>query len=57
MRGFRNVGDSSALLLAIVGGHDPGKVGWPDAMKDQVRALGFELADDGTLRQIAGAAP
>ncbi len=57
MRGFRNVGDSSALLLAIVGGHDPGRVGWPDAMKEQVRALGFELTDEGTLRQIADAAP
>lgn len=53
MRGFRNAGDETALLLAIVGGHDPGKVGWPDAMKEMARAAGLELTDDGTFREIA----
>lgn len=52
MRGFRNVGDSTALLLAIVGGHDPGKVGWPEAMKEMARLAGFELTDDGTFREV-----
>ena len=37
MRGFRNAGDQTSLLLAVVGGNDPGKVGWPDEMKQMVR--------------------
>lgn len=52
MRGFRNAGDETALLLAIVGGHDPGKVGWPEEMKTRVRGIGYELTDDGLLREI-----
>lgn len=53
MRGFRNAGRETALLLAVVGGHDPGKVGWPEAMKQRARAAGLELTDDGTFREIA----
>ena len=55
MRGFRNVGDRTALLLAIVGGNDPGKVGWPEEMKAMARATGFELTEEGTFREIAPA--
>ena len=29
-RGFRNAGDGTALMLAVVGGTDPGKVHWPE---------------------------
>ena len=53
MRGFRNAGDKEALLLAVVGGHDPGFVGWPDEMKEKARAKGFELTDQGTFREIS----
>jgi mannose-6-phosphate isomerase-like protein (cupin superfamily) len=53
MRGFRNAGGQTALLLAVVGGHDPGKVGWPEEMKEKARATGFELTEDGTFREIA----
>ncbi len=52
MRGFRNVGAESAMMLAIVGGHDPGRVGWPAAMQTMVRNIGYELTADGTLREI-----
>ncbi len=52
MRGFRNAGTESALLLAVVGGHDPGRVGWPDQMKDQARGIGYELTTDGSFRKI-----
>jgi len=55
MRGFRNAGDQTALLLAVVGGHDPGKVGWPEALKQKARSTGFELTDEGTYREIAPA--
>ena len=32
MRGFRNAGTETALMLAVVGGKDPGRVGWPDSL-------------------------
>ena len=38
MRGFRNAGKETALLLAVVGGHEPGNVGWPEEMKEKARA-------------------
>jgi mannose-6-phosphate isomerase-like protein (cupin superfamily) len=53
MRGFRNAGTESALLLALVGGNDPGKVGWPEQMKAMARAAGLELAEDGNFREVA----
>jgi mannose-6-phosphate isomerase-like protein (cupin superfamily) len=53
MRGFRNAGTEPALLLAVVGGHDPGKVGWPETMKAMARAAGLELTEDGAFREIA----
>jgi len=49
MRGFRNAGTETGLLLAVVGGHDPGRVGWPDSMKDQARRIGYELTPDGSF--------
>jgi mannose-6-phosphate isomerase-like protein (cupin superfamily) len=51
MRGFRNTGDTTGLMLAVVGGRDPGNVGWPDSMKQMARAAGLELTDDGTFRE------
>ena len=53
MRGFRNAGTQPALMLAVVGEHDPGKVGWPESMKQKARSAGFELTDEGTFREIA----
>jgi mannose-6-phosphate isomerase-like protein (cupin superfamily) len=53
MRGFRNAGNETALLLAVVGGHDPGKVGWPEEMKRMAREAGYELGDDGNFRELA----
>jgi len=55
MRGFRNAGTETALLLAVVGGNDPGKVGWPETMKQMARAAGLELTEDGNFREIAAA--
>lgn len=52
MRGFRNAGTESGLLLAIVGGNDPGRVGWPQSMQDQVRRIGYELTPDGSFRKM-----
>jgi mannose-6-phosphate isomerase-like protein (cupin superfamily) len=52
MRGFRNAGNESALLLAVVGGHDPGRVGWPESMKIAAGAAGLVLDDQGNLRDV-----
>lgn len=55
MRGFRNVGNETAMMLAVVGGHDPGRVGWPASMKDAARAAGLVLDEQGNLRAVASA--
>ena len=55
MRGFRNVSETSAMMLAVVGGHDPGRVGWPASMKDAARAAGLVLDDEGNLRALTPA--
>ncbi len=55
MRGFRNVGDDTAMMLAVVGGRDPGRVGWPESMKEAARAAGLVLDDAGNLREVAAA--
>ena len=52
MRGFRNVGDDTAMMLAVVGGRDPGRVGWPDSLKDMARAAGLVIDEDGNLREV-----
>jgi mannose-6-phosphate isomerase-like protein (cupin superfamily) len=52
MRGFRNDGDQEALLLAIVGGTDPGRVDWAKDVRDQVRARGFDLGADGKIIEL-----
>jgi len=52
MRGFRNDSDGEALLLAIVGGTDPGKVDWANDVREQVRARGFDLGADGKIIEL-----
>jgi hypothetical protein len=52
MRGFRNAGDSTGYLLALVGGHDPGRVGWPDSMKEMARKAGLIIDENGDLREV-----
>ena len=52
MRGFRNVGDETAMLLAVVGGHDPGRVGWPESTLAMAREAGLVLDDDGNLLEV-----
>ncbi|MCB1746463.1 MAG: cupin domain-containing protein [Gammaproteobacteria bacterium] len=55
MRGFRNVGDESAVMLAVVGGKDPGRVGWPDSLKAMAKDAGLVIDDDGNLRELTAA--
>jgi mannose-6-phosphate isomerase-like protein (cupin superfamily) len=53
MRGFRNDGEGEALLLAIVGGTDPGKVDWAQDVREQVRARGFDLDAGGKIIELS----
>ena len=42
-RGFRNVGDDDGWLMGIAGGHDPGRINWPEPVRAAARAVGVEL--------------
>lgn len=49
MRGFRNIGDGHAYLMAIIGGSDSGKVGWAQSVLDRAEKTGLKLDTDGNL--------
>jgi hypothetical protein len=44
-----NAGTQTAMMLAVVGGHDPGRVGWPASMQASARAAGLTLDEAGNL--------
>jgi hypothetical protein len=49
-RGFRNVSNHpDALLIAIVGGPDAGKVGWHPSVVAEARKSGVSVDDDSNL--------
>lgn len=53
-RGFRCASDDDdALLLAVVGGPDPGKPAWHPSVLEAARATGLEVDDQGNLRETA----
>ncbi len=52
-RGFRLIsGEPDALMLAIVGGPDAGRVSWHPGVIERARATGLDLDDEGNLREI-----
>ncbi|MBM3560953.1 MAG: cupin domain-containing protein [Alphaproteobacteria bacterium] len=51
-RGFRNVSDAPALLHAVIGGPDTGKVLWHSSVIDGARATGLEIDAEGNLREV-----
>ena len=56
-RGFRGASDEpDALLMAIFGGPDPGKVDWHPSVIEKARATGLEVDDDGNLQKLDDAA-
>ena len=55
MRGFRNVGDETAMMLAVVGGKDPGRVGWPESLKAMAKDAGLSIDEDGNLVEVTAA--
>jgi quercetin dioxygenase-like cupin family protein len=49
-RGFRNVSDHpDALLMAVIGGPEAGKVDWHPSVVTEARKTGLSVDDDGTL--------
>ena len=49
-RGFRNLSDRpDALLMAIIGGPDAGKVDWHPSVLAEARTTGLSVDDDGNL--------
>lgn len=48
-RGFRNAGTEEAMMLAVVGGTDPGRVHWPEETIEEARRYGIGLDDNGDL--------
>jgi mannose-6-phosphate isomerase-like protein (cupin superfamily) len=49
MRGFRNIGDSYAHLMAILGGTSAGKVDWADTVLARAAESGLALDAEGNL--------
>lgn len=50
-RGFRYLGKGEGLMMAIVGGTDPGRVHWPKETVDEAKKHGFVLRN-GDLVEI-----
>jgi mannose-6-phosphate isomerase-like protein (cupin superfamily) len=49
-RGFRNLsGEADALLMAVIGGPDAGKVDWHPSVVAEARKTGLSVDDDGNL--------
>ena len=48
-RGFRNLTGDDALLMAIIGGPDAGKVDWHPSVVTEARKTGLSVDDDGNL--------
>ena len=53
MRGFRNVGDEYAHLMAILGGTDAGKVTWARDVIETARKSGLTRDREGNLVELA----
>ena len=48
-RGFKNIGDGTAVMLAIIGGTHPGKILWPQETIDEAKKYGLEFDIEGDL--------
>jgi mannose-6-phosphate isomerase-like protein (cupin superfamily) len=55
-RGFRNDSNEKALLFAINGNTDPGRVEWPQELLDRAAAKGYTIDGNGNLLE-GGASP
>ncbi len=49
MRGFRNIGDETSILIAMLGGNEVGAVTWAQSLLDGVGEKGIRLDEDGNI--------
>jgi quercetin dioxygenase-like cupin family protein len=54
MRGFRNIGDGHAFLMALLGGTDSGKVTWAESVLARAAETGLALDGEGNLVDSGG---
>lgn len=56
LRGFRNVGDSHAMLMAIIaskpGEEDGGRVAWSEKVLERARETGLAVSPEGDLKEV-----
>lgn len=57
-RGFRNIGDGHAMLMAIIGSKqttdDGGRVAWAPEILEQSENTGLRVSGSGDLEEVAG---
>ena len=53
MRGFRNVGEGRAYLMAILGGADAGRVRWAKSVLERAAETGLSLDEKGNVVEAA----
>ena len=53
LRGFRNIGDDHAYLMAILGGTDAGRVDWAESVLRRAEETGLSLDADGNVMAAA----
>ncbi len=53
LRGFRNVGEGHAYLMAILGGTDSGKVGWAKSVLERAKETGLGRDEAGNVVELA----
>ena len=53
LRGFRNISNEHAHLMAILGGQDAGKVSWAPAVLEKAEGMGLSLDSAGNIIQAA----
>ena len=53
LRGFRNISNEHAHLMAILGGQDAGKVSWAPAVLEKAEGTGLSLDSAGNIIQAA----
>ena len=51
-RGFRNAGADDAYLVGMAGGHDPGRINWPESVRAAARSAGVVLPVDPEPRTV-----
>ena len=53
LRGFRNVGEGHAYLMAILGGTEAGKVGWAESVLKRAEETGLARDEAGNVVELA----